>query len=138
MAPASRSAFIPVSPGTVAEGVPPADRMAPPDHVGFVPSVDVFAAPEGVVVEIELPGVPAEAIRVTAAGGALVVEGTKGDPEPTGQRYLRAERAFGAFRRHVPLPGDARPEAAAATLREGVLRVVVPRGAPGRRIAIAE
>ena len=138
MAPASRSAFIHVSPGPVAEDAPPADRMATPAHVGFVPSADVFAVPEGLVVELELPGVPAEAIRVTAAGGGLVVEGTKGDPEAARKRYLRAERAFGAFRRHVPLPDDARLEAAAATLREGVLRVVVPRGAPGRRIAIAE
>lgn len=138
MAPASRSVFVPLSRGTVAEDARLDDASATPGHVGFIPSVDVYEVTEGLVIELEAPGVPAEAIRVTIGEGGLLIEGTKADPEAARKRYLRAERAFGAFRRHVVLPSDARMDAAAATLREGVLRISVPRGAAGRRIAIAE
>jgi HSP20 family protein len=138
MAPASRAADAAASPAASAGDRPRPDEAGPAEPGAFAPAADVFETAEGLVIEVELPGVAAEAIRLTAEAGALLIEGTKADPGAGGKRYVRAERAFGAFRRRVPLPGDARAGEATAQLREGVLRIVVPRGAAPRRIAIAD
>jgi HSP20 family protein len=97
------------------------------------PLLDVSETATDFVIELELPATPATDIRVSACEGALVIEGVKGESIRQSlaavARFLRVESAAGPFRRRVDLPPLARPEAARARLRDGLLVVTVPKAA---------
>lgn len=91
------------------------------------PCLDVYETPGELVVEAELPGIDPARIGVTAGDGLVVIEGTKEDPGPGRVNYLCMERSFGLFRR-VVLAGPAIDYArAAASYRDGVLQVRLPK-----------
>ena len=92
------------------------------------PAIDVFETPAELVVEAELPGVAAERIVVSAGEGLILIEGTKEeDPGPGRVNFLCMERSFGPFRRAVVIGRAVDITRAAATCRQGILQVRVPK-----------
>src|SRR5215813_5608197 len=108
---------------------PPSDiHTGDPTAVRLI--ADMLSDADRYLIEIELPGVLAEELEVSAEGEALVVEGVKEERRPPrGERpqYERAERDYGPFRRVFELPGPADLTRATAQLNGGVLRIIVPR-----------
>ncbi len=101
----------------------------------FAPAIGLQESAQELVVHVDLPGVPRDAIEVSVDSNALVVSGrrpraTNGHENGNGSahRARREERSFGAFRRSIPLPTGVAPEQASALLRDGVLEIRVPRG----------
>lgn len=93
------------------------------------PPVDVVEHVDRVEVTVDVPGVPAEAVRVVYARGTLVIAGRK---LPSGcdhdnVAFHLAERTFGRFVRAVRLSGAFDAGRAVATLNAGELRVGLPR-----------
>lgn len=113
----------------------PASLAAP--TVGY-PPVDVFEDGDAVVVEVEVPGVAADRLRVELEGDRLVISGQRGpDAEEGREALLRMERPRGRFQRTIPLPSPVSPPFE-ATLSRGVLVVRLPKSrAAGRSILIA-
>ena len=118
----------------------PADRRALSGECH--PAIDVRETDEVVEVTVDVAGVPGEAIRVLFRSGVLVVAGEKAPARGrTDQQFHLVEREFGRFARAVTLPGAFDVGAAQATLRDGELRVVLPKRVERRgtshRIAIS-
>lgn len=91
---------------------------------------DLLSDGDCYVIEVDLPGVEAEELKVYALGSSLVVEGTKEERRPPPSvrpAYERAERDYGPFRRTFQLPGPADLSRTSARLKAGVLRITVPR-----------
>ena len=93
------------------------------------PPLDVFETPAAVELLMDLPGVPADRVRVICSGGMILVAGTKvakacahGDAT-----FQLAERCFGRFARAVRLAGAFDAGRANASLVAGELRIVLPR-----------
>jgi HSP20 family protein len=106
----------------------------------YVPPVDVFDTSEGITIVVDLPGVPATAMRALIKNGIVIVIGDKPAP-PCGSdqaRFHVAERSFGRFARGVRLDGAFDASRARATLAAGELRITVPRTDErrGREISI--
>ena len=103
------------------------------------PPIDVTEHADRIEITIDVPGVPASALRVIYARGAVVIAGRKlprsCDP---GVTFHLAERGFGRFVRAVGLSGAFDAGRASASLNAGELRVVLPRieERRGREIAI--
>lgn len=95
---------------------------------GF-PVIDVFENSDNIFVEAELPGIDRERVRISVAGGELVIEGEKtGDREENGKvNYLCIERSFGRFRRTVEIPKAADTTRIKARYEEGILLVTIPK-----------
>jgi len=95
----------------------------------YLPPIDVFDAPEGLTIVVDLPGVPANSVRALIKGGVVIVLGEK--PSAScgcgGAQFHVAERSFGRFARGVRLHGSFDAASARATLKAGELRIVVPR-----------
>ena len=96
--------------------------------VGAEPELpaDVFVLGRELRVEVDLPGVEQESLRVRLESGALVVEAHR--PPAVREDELRAarlERARGALRRRVPLPTRPRAGQVDFRLEAGVLKVRV-------------
>jgi HSP20 family protein len=96
----------------------------------WTPRADVFEQNGNIVVKAELPGVKKEDIDVAVEDGDLVVRGERTSEETVEEKdYLRMERSSGGFYRRLPLPEGTTAEQIAATYKDGVLEVTVPKPA---------
>jgi HSP20 family protein len=97
---------------------------------GYEPRIDMFHDASAVTVNIEVPGIPRSALSLAIKDGVLTVSGSK-KPEydPDAVTPARMERGYGEFSRQIPLPCEVDADAVAASLRDGVLSVVIPKRA---------
>lgn len=94
---------------------------------------DVFEDDDRLVIRLEIPGMEKNDINLNVRDNALVISGEKRFArEDTEGRWRVMQCAYGSFRRVVPLPGPVLPEQAQATYKNGVLRVALPKAAPGK------
>ncbi len=103
------------------------------------PPLDVVDTATAVEVVMDVPGVPASALRVYVRRDTVLVVGAKiAAPSPSGARYHIAERSSGRFARAVRLSGTVDANRAEARVEAGLLHVVLPRveDRRGRRILI--
>lgn len=91
------------------------------------PAVDIYETEEGVVVQVDLPGVKKEDVSVEVKNNLLVIQGLRQVDVPLNEdRYYRRERSCGTFQRSFTLRGSVPPESIKATFKNGVLTVLVP------------
>ncbi len=96
-------------------------------HAPWMPAVDILERPEELVVRVDLPGVAREDIDVRVEDGVLGVHGER-KPEAGAEVVAhRTERAFGTFGRHFTLPTTLDAARIAASFRNGVLELTIPR-----------
>ncbi|HVH07029.1 MAG TPA: Hsp20/alpha crystallin family protein [Myxococcota bacterium] len=114
-------------------------NAAPARNRGFAPPVDVSETPEEYVVTAELPGTKPEDVTVELNDGILTMRGEKRIERDEHKEHARyVERVFGSFVRSFSLPQNADGEKVAATFKDGVLTLRVPKKeeAKPRTIAI--
>jgi len=101
--------------------------------VAWTPPADVYETDGEVVVSVELPGVPRDAIEVRVADNTLVLEGERPPQKsPKDEAYLRVERSYGPFVRSFSLPASVNVDKVAASFERGVLTVRLPKLASAR------
>jgi HSP20 family protein len=95
----------------------------------WVPPVDIYEGDNHeVVIKAELPDVKKDDIRVTFENDVLTIAGER-KQEASVQRdsFSRVERRFGSFSRSFTLPTTVDASAIAASYKDGVLTVRLPR-----------
>jgi HSP20 family molecular chaperone IbpA len=98
------------------------------------PRVDVTQHGDEVVICADLPGMKCEDIRVEIRRDRLTIEGDRQEHMQRQDRHARrTERAYGHFYREIPLPEGADPDAAAASMHDGVLEIKMPMLPEDRR-----
>ena len=107
---------------------------------GYRPQVDVFRTddPPTLIVQVELPGVDPEDVRLVASAQALLIAGERRRPKDCGH-YQQMEIDYGPFQRQITLSDDVDPENATATYERGILSVrlpVAPRPTPRESVSI--
>ncbi|HUU55342.1 MAG TPA: Hsp20/alpha crystallin family protein [Armatimonadota bacterium] len=109
-------------------------REASEGEAVWAPPVDVYEEDGGLVLVVDLPGVRREGIDLRIDDASVTLEGERGRTESSSG--VRLERPVGRFRRafRIGIPVD--PSGARATYREGVLRITIPRAAPGGRARV--
>jgi HSP20 family protein len=110
-----------------------------PDSAGETsdPVMDIFEDDHDVVIEVEVPGLNREDVRVRINEDVILIEGYKrGRRDVTCLSYLCLERQYGAFRRIVKIPGSVDTTSVRAVLRDGILRIMLPRISDRRRSAV--
>jgi HSP20 family protein len=93
-----------------------------------------------IVVRIELPGMDKDDCQIRIEGNVLYLSGEKRfERETKESTYHVMERAYGAFRRTIPLPRNVNIDKAEANFKNGVLTVRLPKqgGEMGRSIAVS-
>ena len=96
----------------------------------YAPPLDVVETAEAVDIAVDLPGVSVGDIRLVFKQGTLLLAGEKPPPEGLchdGPAFHLVERSFGRFARVIRIERAVDAALARATLRDGVLRVTVPR-----------
>jgi HSP20 family protein len=93
----------------------------------FTPQVDVVERDGQLVIRADLPGMDKNDVAVAITDDAVIIEGERRyEHEENEGGVYRVERAYGTFRRTVPLPEGVDAERATATFRDGVLEIAIP------------
>lgn len=99
----------------------------------WIPTMDIFAAGEDLVIRCELAGISHDEVMISLEHGALTIDGERtGAPDEEGTTYYVRERYYGAFRRTINLPDGIDKSDIAANLEDGLLEIKVA-GAAARR-----
>ncbi len=93
-----------------------------------LPSMGVAETDTAVTVSAELPGLNIQEIEITLSEGHLTLKGEKKiERDEQTATYHLTERAFGTFRRSIPLPPEAEPDKAEAIFENGILTITIPK-----------
>jgi len=92
------------------------------------PGVDVYESRGRVIVMVEVPGLPADALKVAYREREVVISGERKPRRPgQGTAFLCMERPHGRFERTIPLDVAVDVTQAQASLRGGLLTITLPR-----------
>jgi HSP20 family protein len=94
----------------------------------WVPTLDAWETEDALVYAFDLPGVPQDKISVEVEDGALTVSAVRERSEEVSQEHFhRFERRYGTFERAVALPQGVSEDAIAASYKDGVLEIRIPK-----------
>ncbi|ADD68265.1 heat shock protein Hsp20 [Denitrovibrio acetiphilus DSM 12809] len=114
-------------------------RTADTSHKVF-PSVNITEDNDNYFVRAELPGMVSEDLEIEFSGKKLIISGErKIASEGTNVKYHRREREAGKFSRAIMLPMEADGDKAAASMKNGILTIKLPKReeVKPRKIAIS-
>jgi HSP20 family protein len=104
------------------------DSSSRPQGLAWSPPADVFECRGNLVVEVEVPGLQADSLKLTARDGVLLVSGERRERRPSGVVAFHCmERPHGRFTREIPIDRALDVRAAKARLEKGLLTVTIPR-----------
>ena len=96
------------------------------------PPVDIFEDAEGITLLADMPGLSKERLNLQVDRDSLTVEGVAEIDMPEGMEALYADVRSTRYRRVFALSGELETKDIDASLRDGVLRVHIPKRAEVR------
>lgn len=104
----------------------------------YMPSTDIFETKEALTVVMEMPGVDKGSVDVNVEDSVLRIEGRIDFSKYEGLQPLHTEYNIGHYRRSFTLPSRIDRNGISAQMKDGVLRVVLPKAeeAKPRRISV--
>jgi HSP20 family protein len=96
-------------------------------RITLTPPVDIFEDSQGVTLFADLPGVTKERLDVKVHDGNLYIEAEAAVPMPEGLRLQHAEIRQPHFARAFSLGSDFDASKIDANLKDGVLKLTIPR-----------
>jgi HSP20 family protein len=101
-----------------------------------MPAVDVSETDKAYEITAELPGLDEKNIEVKLANGVLSIKGEKQEEKEEKEKdYYRRERSFGSFERSFQVPDDVEEDKIAASFKNGVLSVTLPKSGEAQKQA---
>ena len=102
----------------------------------YAPAGDLEETDDAFVLELDLPGVARDNVRVDATGRRVAVQGRRMEKERTGMVW-HSTRPAGTFAFEVILPMPVDDSAVTATLVDGVLTVRIPKPGAAKTARVA-
>jgi len=104
----------------------------------FIPKVDIYETPETMVLLADVPGIDENSVEVILDKNVLKIHGTVEEAQNQGRRLYYREYDVGDYQRTFTLSEDVDREKIEASVKDGVLRVVLHKAAPvkAKKIAI--
>lgn len=117
-------------------GEVPAERTRP--RRVYTPTVDIIEAKDHIEIFADMPGVDETSVELTLEKNVLTIYGKVEADIPENHRLAVSEYGVGDYQRIFTLSDEVDREKIEATVKNGVLRVVLPKAAAAktRRIAV--
>lgn len=93
----------------------------------YVPSVDIIEREEDIVLIADMPGVDDRSLDITLEKDTLTIDGRVEETVPEGHRLRVTEYGTGDYRRVFTLSDEINKENIQATVKNGVLRLTLPK-----------
>ncbi len=104
----------------------------------FLPNTDIWETKDQLVMAAEIPGADPESVDVSVDRDILKISAKSRMAPPTGHSLIHAEYRDGDYQRSFTLPSEIDAGKIEATVKDGLLKLVLPKiaPAPARRITI--
>jgi HSP20 family molecular chaperone IbpA len=104
----------------------------------YVPRVDIYETDEAIVLLTDMPGIDENSIDITLEKNVLTISGYVESESPDNYSLAYAEYETGNHRRSFTLSDEIDREKIEATVKDGVLRLYLPKAGPAqtRKIAV--
>ena len=93
----------------------------------FVPLVDIVEKDHLLTLVADLPGVDENGVDIAIEKNVLTIRGTIGCEAPAGCQLRYEEYGVGDYERSFTLPNEINRDAVQASIKDGVLRVTLPK-----------
>ncbi|MCR4280161.1 MAG: Hsp20/alpha crystallin family protein [Candidatus Komeilibacteria bacterium] len=94
----------------------------------FVPPMNIYQTDEEVKVDVPLPGINPDDVKVSIENDVLTIQGSsQSKTEVDEANFYRHEIRTGSFYRSVALPTAVSGDKAEATYEDGVLKLNIPK-----------
>ena len=99
-----------------------------PSMGDWAPALDISETKDAVMLKAEIPGMDSKDIQLSLQDQMLTLKGEKKqEKEEKDEHYYRSERSYGAFMRTVRLPATVDGAKVAASFKNGLLTVTLPK-----------
>jgi HSP20 family protein len=106
----------------------PKDWEFPMKGGELFPTVDITETPQEYTVRAEIPGMKKEDTKISVNNNVLTISGEKKtETKHEDKKYHRVESYYGSFQRSFVLPDVIKADKVAASYKDGVLTVTVPK-----------
>ncbi|WP_372866916.1 Hsp20/alpha crystallin family protein [Pseudomonas sp.] len=95
----------------------------------LLPQVDVFEDKDGILLLVDMPGVPKDKLELRIDNNTLLIEGNIAPDTPENMEAVYAEVRLSRYRRAFSLSSDLDTARIDAQLRDGVLNLRIPKHA---------
>ena len=103
-------------------------RTAENETADWVPALDFFEDKENYKVQMDLPGLKKEDVKISFVNGQLKVYGERvNEHEKKEGKYHSIERSYGKFYRAFNLPKLIKEDEIQAEFTDGQLTVIIPK-----------
>jgi len=104
----------------------------------FVPRVDIYETENSIVLLADMPGVNEDSVDITLEKNILTIVGYAEPQAPENFEPAYSEYRFGSYKRTFALSDEVNREQIEATVKNGVLRLVMPKAeaAKTRKITV--
>lgn len=108
------------------------------DRRVFVPTVDILERNEDILLIADMPGVDEKSVDITLEKNLLTITGYVEPEVPDKHKLVYAEYSVGDYQRTFTLSDEIDKEKIQATVRNGVLRLMLPKAetAKVKKIAV--
>lgn len=102
-------------------------------------SIDVYQTEKEIVVKSTIAGVKPENLNINVNNDLLTIRGKREtEPNINPSDYLYRECYWGGFSRTIVLPQDVKAERIKATLKNGLLTIVLPKIVSSAQVKVKE
>lgn len=104
----------------------------------FTPATDIFETADNFMLHVDMPGVSEKDVNVTLENDVLTIRGRVEPEQPANMKPAYREYDVGDYRRVFTLSSEVDRDRIEASVKDGVLRLVLPKAetAKARRIAV--
>ncbi|GAB4288197.1 MAG: Hsp20/alpha crystallin family protein [Ignavibacteriaceae bacterium] len=98
------------------------------ENAVWMPLTDISEDKDNFFLQIDLPGVKKEDVKINYADGQLSISGErKQEKEDKNSKYHRVERTYGKYFRSFTLPSKIKEDKIEAEFKDGQLMITIPK-----------
>ncbi len=96
------------------------------------PRTNMYDKGEALEIRVEVPGIQREDLSIKLQGNYLEIKGARKAENPEGYSMHRVERGAASFTRSFTLPSEVDAAKVEATLKDGILTLVLDKAEPAK------
>ena len=107
------------------------------DRKAFIPRADIYEDGDNIFIVADVPGIDENSVEITLEKSVLSIDGYVEHQAPEGYALAYAEYETGDYQRSFKLSNQVDLNKIEATVKDGVLRLLLPKVGPAQTKKIA-
>lgn len=96
----------------------------------FIPAVDIIDSESDTTLVMDVPGVVCDGVDITIEKNIMTIKAKPEEKSQSCEKLVYSEYRVGSYQRSFSLSDEVDQEHVSASVKDGVLRVMLPKAAP--------